>query len=57
MKLQPLLAVVGIALFLYWVVQDPVSAANVIHHLFTWVVGMVQLIANRVVTFLGVLAK
>jgi hypothetical protein len=56
MKLQPLVALGVVALFLYWVVQDPVGAASVIHQLFSWVIDMLQLIASRIVRFLGALS-
>lgn len=55
MKLQPIVALCVVALFLYWVVQDPLGAATMINHVFTWGVDFLQLIANRFVQFLGAL--
>lgn len=44
-----------IALFLYWVVQDPVGAAAMIHGVFDWLLGFLQLMAERIVQFLSAL--
>jgi hypothetical protein len=55
MKLQPLVALAVVALFLYWVVQDPVGAAAMIKQVVEWVVDLLQLVANRVVQFLSAL--
>ena len=43
------------ALFLYWVVQDPVGAAAMIREVFDWSLGFLQLVAERVVQFLSAL--
>lgn len=56
MKLPPLVAVGLIALLLYWVVQDPIGAADVIHGVFDWALDMLQMIASRVVRFLAALS-
>lgn len=55
MKMQPIAAVLGIGLFLYWVVQDPVGAASVIKHVVNGAGDLIELIANRVVRFLDAL--
>lgn len=54
-KAQPLVVIAIVALFLYWVVQDPIGAAAMIHEVFTWILGFLQLIAERVVQFLSAL--
>lgn len=52
----PSLVVIAIiALFLYWVVQDPVGAAAMIREIFDWTLGFLQLVAERVVQFLSAL--
>jgi hypothetical protein len=56
MKMKHLVAAGLIALFLYWLVQDPVGAAAMIRGVFDWTVDMLQLIAARVVQFLNALA-
>ena len=55
MKLQHVLAAGIVALFLYWVVQDPVGAATMIKHVFEWLLDFLQLIASRIVAFLNAL--
>ena len=55
MKLQPLVAVGLVALFLYWVVQDPVGAAAMLKQVIDWSVELLQLVANRIVQFLSAL--
>ena len=54
-KAPPLLVFAIVALFLYWVVQDPVGAASMIREVFYWTLGFLQLIAERVVQFLSAL--
>lgn len=54
-KAQPLLIFAAVALFLYWVVQDPVGAAAMIREVFDWLLSTLQLIAERVVQFLTAL--
>ncbi len=44
-----------VALFLNWVVQDPVGAAAMIREVFDWSIGFLQLVAERVVQFLTAL--
>lgn len=56
MKLQHLLIVGLVGLFLYWVVQDPTGAAAMIRSVFEWTLDMLQLIAGRTVQFLNALA-
>jgi hypothetical protein len=55
MKLQPLLLACVIGLFLYWVVQDPMGAADMLRVVFDWTMEMLQLIASRFVQFLNAL--
>jgi hypothetical protein len=54
-KAPPLLVLALVALFLYWVVQDPVGAAAMIREVFDWSLGFLQLLAERVVQFLSAL--
>lgn len=54
-KAQPIVIVAVVALFLYWVVEDPVGAAAMIRDVFTWILEFLQLVAERVVQFLGAL--
>lgn len=54
-KAQPLLLLAILALLLYWVVQDPIGAAEMIRGVFSWIVEMLQLIAQRIVQFLSAL--
>jgi hypothetical protein len=54
-KAPPLLVLALVALFLYWVVQDPVGAAAMIREVFDWTLGFLQLLAERVVQFLSAL--
>jgi len=54
-KAPPLLVLAIVALFLYWVVQDPVGAAAMIREIFDWALGFLQLMAERVVQFLSAL--
>lgn len=54
-KAQPLAIVAVIALFLYWVVQDPIGAADMIHSVFSGILAFLQLVAERIVQFLGAL--
>jgi hypothetical protein len=54
-KANPLILLVVVALFLYWVVQDPVGAAVMLREVFDWIVGFLQLVAERVVQFLSAL--
>ena len=54
-KAPPVLVLAIIALFLYWVVQDPVGAAAMIREVFDWTLGFLQLVAERVVQFLSAL--
>lgn len=54
-KAQPLAIIAIVALFLYWVVQDPVGAAAMIRQVFEWLLGFLQLVAERVVQFLSAL--
>jgi len=56
MKLKPVLVAAVVGLFLYWVVQDPVGAAAMIHSVFSWSVDLLQLLAARIVQFLNALA-
>ncbi len=44
-----------VALFLYWVVQDPVGAAAMLTAVFDWLIHFLQLVADRVVQFLSAL--
>lgn len=55
MKSKPIVAAIVVGLFLYWVVQDPLGAANAIQQLTTWVASLVGLIAQRIVQFLNAL--
>lgn len=55
MKVKPLVAAGIVALFLYWVVQDPVGVAAAIKATFEWVLEFLQLIASRIVQFLNAL--
>ena len=55
MKLQPLVALAVVALFLYWVVQDPIGAAGMIKVVFTFALHLLQLVAARIVQFLNAL--
>lgn len=52
---QSLFVLAVVALFLYWVVQDPVGAAAMIRSVFEWALSFLQLLAQRVVEFLGAL--
>jgi cell shape-determining protein MreC len=54
-KAPPLFVLAIVALFLYWVVQDPVGAAAMIREVFEWSLGFLQLVAERVVQFLSAL--
>ena len=54
-KAPPLLVLAIVALFLYWVVQDPIGAAAMIREIFEWTLGFLQLLAERVVQFLSAL--
>ncbi len=54
-KLQPVIAAILVGLFLYWVVQDPLGAANAIRQLTTWAASLVGLVAQRLVQFLNAL--
>lgn len=54
-KAPPIVIVAVVALFLYWVVQDPVGAAAMIREIFDWSLGFLQLVAERVVQFLSAL--
>jgi hypothetical protein len=44
-----------VVLFLYWVVQAPVSAATTIHSLFDWSIDLLTMVADRMVQFLDAL--
>ena len=55
MKAPPIVVIGVIALLLYWVVQDPIGAAAMIRESFDWVLGFLQLLAERVVQFLTAL--
>jgi hypothetical protein len=55
MKWRTVVLVGLIALFLYWVVQDPIGAAAMITAVFTWTMEMLQLLASRFVQFLNAL--
>jgi cell shape-determining protein MreC len=54
-KAPPIVVIAIIALLLYWVVQDPIGAAAMIRDVFDWVLGFLQLLAERVVQFLSAL--
>ncbi len=54
-KAPPIVVVAIVALFLYWVVQDPIGAAAMIREIFEWSLGFLQLVAERVVQFLSAL--
>ena len=54
-KAPPIVVLAIIALFLYWVVQDPVGAAAMIRGVFYWTLDFLSLIAERVVQFLSAL--
>lgn len=54
-KAPPLAVIAVVALFLYWVVQDPVGAAAMIRQVFDWTLGFLQLVAERIVQFLSAL--
>lgn len=54
-KAPPVVVLAIVALFLYWVVQDPVGAAAMIREVFDWTLGFLQLVAERVVQFLSAL--
>jgi hypothetical protein len=54
-KAPPLAVIAIVALFLYWVVQDPVGAAAMIREVFDWTLGFLQLVAERIVQFLSAL--
>lgn len=54
-KAPPVVVVGIIALFLYWVVQDPVGAAAMIRDVFDWTLGFLQMLAERIVQFLSAL--
>lgn len=50
------LALVGlVALFLYWVVQAPIAAADAISQMLDWSMNLLELIAARFVEFLDAL--
>lgn len=55
MKLRPIAVIAIVALFLYWVVQDPIGAAQAIRHVSDATVGLLKVIATRIVQFLGAL--
>jgi hypothetical protein len=55
MKPHPLLLLGILALFLYWVVQDPIGAAAMLDTVFDAIVHFAQMVANRVVEFLNAL--
>jgi hypothetical protein len=54
-KAPPIVILAIVALFLYWVVQDPVGAAAMIREVFYWLLGFLQLMAERIVQFLSAL--
>ena len=54
-KAPPVVVIGIVALFLYWVVQDPIGAAAMIREVLEWVLGFLQLLAERVVQFLSAL--
>lgn len=54
-KAPPLLVIALVALLLYWVVQDPIGAAAMIRQVFDWLLGFLQLMAERIVQFLSAL--
>lgn len=54
-KAPPIVVIAVVALFLYWVVQDPVGAAAMIRDVFDWTLGFLQLVAERIVQFLSAL--
>jgi hypothetical protein len=54
-KAPPIVILGVIALFLYWVVQDPVGAAAMIRDVFEWTAGFLQMLAERIVQFLSAL--
>lgn len=54
-KPQSLIVLGVIALFLYWVVQDPVGAASMIHTVASQIGSLLSLIADRIVQFLSAL--
>lgn len=54
-KTPPIVILAAVALLLYWVVQDPVGAAAMIREVFDWLLGFLQLLAERVVQFLSAL--
>ena len=54
-KAPPVIVLGVIALFLYWVVQDPVGAAAMIRDVFDWLFGFLQMLAERIVQFLSAL--
>ncbi|MEO6866930.1 MAG: hypothetical protein ABI200_02810 [Gaiellales bacterium] len=54
-KAPPLLILAIVALFLYWIVQDPVGAAAMIREVFEWIFEFLRLVAERVVQFLSAL--
>jgi len=54
-KPQSLIMFGVIALFLYWVVQDPVGAAAMIHTVTAQAGHLLALVANRIVQFLSAL--
>ena len=54
-KPHPVVLLAVIALFLFWVVQDPVGAAAMLRSVFDWTLGFLELVAERVVQFLGAL--
>lgn len=55
MRLRPLILAGVIALFLYWVVNDPVGAALVLQQLWEVALNLLQLVAARLVEFLNAL--
>jgi hypothetical protein len=56
-KSRPLILIALVALFLYWVVQDPIGAAKMIHDIADWIAGALQLMAERIVQFLSALTN
>jgi hypothetical protein len=55
MKLPALIAAGVVALFLYWVVQDPVGAAEMIRVVWENALALLSLVAERLVEFLNAL--
>ncbi|MCW2927916.1 MAG: hypothetical protein JWM86_1884 [Thermoleophilia bacterium] len=54
-KAPPIVVFALVALFLYWVVQDPIGAAAMLREVFEWLLGFLQLLAERFVQFLSAL--